>query len=1151
MSVYDLSNKVQLNVGFYDPFSIFQGGFRSDFEKHVSFPSFYWKNDHENLKVLKNLKLNFIEEIPHSKNDANELVYLKFMFISCQTIEDYRAKIRPLVLQWLNSMKNDQPKTPYIIFFFENTELRTAADKYLKTNLFNKLKLDFDNKEFIVENLFKIKSIYPTNEDKLEAWKIATSSLKSLLNESINKNILCSKEDYVTLAGIYESLGQVQDALNCYSKLSSKYQFVEKKDFEQIGLSEITKLLNSESTLNFSNKNSKFLQKAWFYKQQETILLKHEITDLLYLKNVNRLAQILLSFLNSLEMCYKRNEIVYLFVKSFMDNDHMWKLLDLHKDSSNELIDCIADLKLLQRNELIALGVTKNYKVKGSMAIIDTQFENQKYKIICSEIEKILSDERAFIDVIIELTRDLIKYYTLSSVKMSTIATLSTELALILYYSTDDYETACEQLVKSYDFFFANGWKYIGITLLEVYIQNTDKLIKSHGENIVSQLLSCYISLAVNKSGKFNEDEFKNLSVKLKNKEIFKTTSLLKLNNVSSVYTNTSDTYKIDLSFTSDILCKVDKIELFLRNKKNEIISFKISDTNVDHDNLITLSCSKIAFDDFKANNIVVTIGKFEIIQPLKFSIHITEISTFVNNGAETFLHNTRTSIKIPDVRFLHSDQLLYEVKIGSNDIKNIEFVFMKTDTDKLLKDSVYTMNIKDSKSTREIKNVVSETEKKLTFKPEEDQIYEKDSLLQLQIPYFFPPDVTNTILDVYYIFNFELLQNDGEVITCSQKKWSQIESLLPIAVSVDEILRSSYIENSEDPKSELQFSLFSHFNINSVSLQNPIRIQKVELVSKRSIIETCNSPKNVIAFMEQGATYFYKIRNFYEEDVLLKIEYNNIYDEIIEFLNLTFLEFLADEKKSINLNDRFIFSSVADKLWRNMTYKLNYFALTNKIVPMDFQKATLFQLSKYIHKNNRIMFEDLIQNFLNYLKNIEVDTIFKTKVIKNVKQELRIDVNLPQVDIVNIIEYKYDKELQYLVCEPIKAKVTLDIHILQHKTKNKQLNKKQVRFSSEKREIDEFVNIELGFTDQDQRWIISGMKDLQLDINIDEAIKSNGSHYDYEITFIPLKPGKLQLPGIELLSQSDKDLIIELDHKNTAESVMVVSELNKIIHSF
>lgn len=134
-------------------------------------------------------------------------------------------------------------KDPLFHFFFENTELRTAADKYLKTNLFNKLKLDFDNNVYGVDNIFKIKSIYQTITDKNEAWKYISASLKNLLSQSINLQLSAYENDLVKTAQIYRDLNQNRDALACYSKLFNNYPFISRQDFEPVSLDEIKDIL--------------------------------------------------------------------------------------------------------------------------------------------------------------------------------------------------------------------------------------------------------------------------------------------------------------------------------------------------------------------------------------------------------------------------------------------------------------------------------------------------------------------------------------------------------------------------------------------------------------------------------------------------------------------------------------------------------------------------------------------------------------------------------------------------------------------------------------------------------------------------------------------------------------------------------------------
>lgn len=1160
-----MNNPIALNVGFYDPFSIFQGGFRSDFEKHIKIPSFYWKDNYDYLRVLKNVDFKFHEEIPHSKN--TDVSYLRFMFISCQTVDDYRAKVRPLVLQWLNGMKKIEPKIPYFIFFFENTELRTAADKYLKTNLFNKLKLDFDNKEFDVDNIFKIKSMYPSAEDKTEVWRSISASVKHLLSKSINSQLLSYNDDVIKTANIFENLNQDQDALACYSKLFNSFPFIKKEDFESVALKEIEDIFNPITGLSsIPGSESKFLLKCLYFKRQELILLTPHLTDVVYIKNICRLSQTLISFLNSLEMCYKRNEISYLLIDLFLKDPHFLELLQKNKTSNYELINNIGNLQLLQRNELLALGTSKNYYIKGSMSIIDVQFLHTSYEIMDQNLISILSSKKVFVMKIIELTRDIISLYDTVQININTVASLSTELALILYYSTDDYDASYDQLLKSYDFFFSNGWKYIGITLLEVYIENLDKLIEVRGLDAITHLLSSYVTLATNQSSKFDENSFKSLCSRLERQTSLKTNDLLKIHHISSVYCTDVDVYKLSIRFRSKIISKINKLKLSLRNKNNETVQFTADDVQINDNNCITLYCRKINFDTFKTTNISLIIGKFELIQPVNMSVHITPINSFYDLTANKMKHNTNISMRIPCVRYLHSDRLLFETKIGSNPITDVKLIFMKTDPDKLVPDVPYQMicvkanTEHGTEDSSDVSFEMEETSKKLTFIVTEPSQFEVGSCILLYIPYFFPPDISNTILGLSYSISFTSLDNNNDKIPCSQKCFSEVESSLPIAVAADETFRSSYTNVGDNDSPKPSFSLFSQYTVNSVSADNPIRIQNVMLNSENSTIETWKSPSNIVAFVDQGSTFFYKISNFTNTNVLLTISYNSIRSEIISLLNMKFIEHLETSENTITVknHDFFLFISVAKKIWDGLQYKLNFYALIGKIYLIDFDAQFIDGFLKYIDRTNRSIFRDTVLNFVNNLPEMKIDEELKSVVLSEIKQELSIIVNLPPINVINVVEYHFEKVLQYLVCEPINVKVILDVHMLGYNEDQIEefdttsSSERKVHFSSnDENSLPKIIDLDLNFTDYDQKWIISGIKNLEAKVNVKDTIKNNGSRFEFNLTFIPLKPGKLQLPGIEIKNQSEKTLIMELDYKNTAESILVVSELNKIIHSF
>lgn len=561
-------------------------------------------------------------------------------------------------------------------------------------------------------------------------------------------------------------------------------------------------------------------------------------------------------------------------------------------------------------------------------------------------------------------------------------------------------------------------------------------------------------------------------------------------------------------------------------------------------------------FDDYKIINMTVIIGKFEMVQHSNMKIHLTSIDSFYDTTINELKNNTKATMKVPRTRTLHSDKLLLEVNVGSNSIKDVELVFMKSDPDKLSKKNKYTIDmVKDGKLTS-IDYEMIENDKQLLFKLKENEIIQTGSDILLHIPYFFPPDVSNTLLDVKYTLNFTSINPiENSLIPCSRKYYSQIESLLPIAVAANEIFRSSRSCDSEDS----MFSLFSQFTLNSISVDNPIRIQNVELKSENLKIETWKSPKNIIAFMDQGSTFFYKISDFNHDEVLLKIEYNSIKDEILQCMDIAFKNYL--ELNRVKKSEFYMYHVIGSKIWSSLNYKYNFYALTQKIIPLDFSIENVTQFMKYINKNHFSQYKRHIENFISSLSTLEVDDKLRNELFVQSRNELLISVNLPDINMINVVSYDFKKELQYLVCEPINIKVTLDVQLLKL-TKNQieefgTLAEKKVRFrdnDEESNELDltdsEFIDLQLGFVGNEQKWIISGVKNLIARVNLKEALKKKGTRFEFDLTFIPLKSGKLQLPTIQV-KNNNKNFAIETDYKNTSESVLIVSELNKIIHSF
>lgn len=1132
MATGEREKSIDIDVGFYDPFSIFQGGLRTDFEKYVKIKSFYWKDFKETLRILKNITFKYIEEIPRS-DSQNGVVYLKFMFVCCNNIDDYRSKIRPLIVQWLNSLEEQSPKLPHFIFLFENSELRTTTDKFLKTNILNKLKLDFP----AVPNIYKIKSLFHSEEDRDETWRLISNATRAVLSDAINLQLLRFREDKSKIAEIYNSLNQKDDALSCFSHLFNSIIYIKKHEFSNFETDGFLRTIQKDECLQVPKNN--FIKKTLFLRKQEEILLDESLSDNAYARNAGKYAQIIFTYINSLEMCYRRNEIAYLIITNFFAKARLKTMMDSQKIDALDVIVTLSNLKLLLRNELIALGTSKSYILKGSLSVIDLQFEKEEYNIFSTELQHLMESQKTFVGTIIYYTRELIETYNVKNVNMGSLAILTTELALILFYSADEYETSSEQLAKSYEFFLTNGWKYIGVTLLEIYIQNLEKLISTHGNQVILQLISSYLALAMNDENNLDGNKFTDLCLKLEKPFTMEGNDIFSIQSISRVYCKEVDVYCVDIVLLSNITVVADSIQLTLTNnsKKTEFSSPYVK---LQKSNVVTLFCNEISCGNFEIESLRFNVGNLHLEKKCHGSLNIEVIHSFVSENNE-ILKNTSTSIYVPKVRDLNSEFLKMQLQIGNNSIKHIEFFFLDNLNNILINENSEILMTELTNSENALRMEVTKEQNRLKLACLENVILQAHNTYEISIPCFL--SASNPKIFLTYEFKFYSIKNNNEDIGCSHKIYHVADTTLPLAVAANEIFKSTTPrDNDMLPK----FFFLSQYTINSVSSENPVRIHNVTLLGNKSLIETWKPQKNIVAFVDQGTTFFYKISGFKDESVLLKIEYSTMSDETLVLINKLFWKFLS-ELDSVDLRMKLRFINAAKVLWNGVKFKYNFYALTFKIQLAERLEKHFDSVSNYLDPKERELFSTIIVDFISSVEKYEIDDATKSDLLKDTKNELQIVVDIPDINMVTTVEYKFDRKLQYKEAVPVLVCLNVFFVPFDKENNDKESAQRKVTFEGK----NESVHIEINFIDNEQKWIVAGIKSLDLSVDLEKASCPSGQSFEFDLTFIPLKVGKIQLPSIEIKNKSSKKYSMEIDYKNTTESVLVVSELNKVIHSF
>ncbi|ODV84976.1 hypothetical protein CANARDRAFT_28708 [[Candida] arabinofermentans NRRL YB-2248] len=1108
-----MSRPVGLKVGYYDPFSIFQDGLRSEFEKKSKLNNLHWKlHPADSIKTIKNVQLEYVEEIPN-KNEVDS--YLKFMFITCLNVDEYRSKVRPLVKQWLNNIKSMKPNCIYYIILYENTDLVSKADKFLKTNLLAKLKTDFADDEMTIENIFKVKSSYSSQDDKTEYWSTLINSIKLGIVDSINIRLSYYQSmngdiiDQTRAAKIFRDIGQDDDALKSYDLLFHLVGSINLSDgFDKASVDDYP-LLNNLDHFELSRESNKFQQLSYFYYQQVRMLLKPEESEVGVVKHLIEWMRLIYSYVNAFNESYKRNEMAITLIDEFLSTEQLDNILKNSKRNITELFEKLGDLKFLKRSELIKLAYSKGYKLKGTMSEITMTEIQPQYTITNKSILEILESEDSFQKAVIQQTEDIITCYSSSQFKPKTIDTLSTELALIYFYNLDDFEISLEILNDSFDYFKNSNWRYISLNILKIYIANLEKLDGTYDE-IVPVLLNSYLELLA-KDEFFELDKFNKILASLKNHITIENDDIFDVKVNPYLLCDDVDTYKIKLEMTSKIEVPVEDMSLRLINDYNEVIEFRLHDIHLTKSNSFELLSTDIMYGDFTLDKLILQIGKLKLTKSLNGTVNTYPIPKFMTGGV--LKYNTTITPIVPPIRDLHQDEIMIVVKIGSNDVSNCQVIFIKTDIDRLVPNSTYTLKRGDDAVEFQCFNEVN----RLVFKI--DEHLNAGDELRLSIPYFFPPDVSNKKSHV----KLGLLFNDAKF---SQSTSDDLETQLQIAVSVQDIFKSS--------------NLFSNFSVNSAIINKPLRIQSVDLTSENSEVKTWEQPKNIIAFNDQGSTFFYKIERLNDASLNLLIDYNDIQDEIIVILKKWYLDILSKENEEL-----VVYFSIVENVLGKLKYKLNFYSLTNIIKITNFDLSNFTEDFKKININHA---KQLMRSLLNFTKlDLKVDSVTRDHALRSIKKQLSINVSLPVINTINIVEFDFSKKLQYLVCEPLSTKLKLNVRIFQMEKKEA----KKVRFSNEP-EIPKIITLRLDLVDIENNWLISGLKNFHMELNLEEAnMAKDGKTFEFDLVLIPLKVGKLELPGIDVKNMSKFKIQMELDYKNSSESLLIVSELNKITYSF
>lgn len=1151
---------LKLDVGYYDPLSVFEGGFREDFVARSELPQLSFKSPFNKTPLqINNLGLSFNDEVPATFNDPHP--YLKFMFIVSQNVDDYRSTARPLIKQWLKSVKDLSPSIPLFIVLFEHTHSKLATDKLLKTSIEGKLKKDFSNLEFPNLNIFRIKSIYSSNDEKLATWGSIKECIKSNLSQSIWNKLDLYAENEKSRARVFTELEMYDQASHCYETLFNKINYIKADEgFRDFKLSNVNSIFDPSSLKDLYN--TKFDEKLAYFKYQSFILLNSNLLTNQINSNITKLIKLLLNFINSLEMNGKRYEFSWLLINEFLNLPLLKSIINLPKNDKPEVQIALTSLMFLKRNELLKLGHIKSYHLQG--AFVELSLNDEHYEIETGELLAILKSFKTFAHEILKESKLIIERYKQFDENMYGVASLEAETALILHYNSndiDDYsdDEILKYLYEAFQHFSKSGWDNISLPLLDVYLKHLEKQATNESntsKNIftVEKLLGSYMKLISLNPKTFNQVRLNSyLDLFFDNKQndsnlTLNIPALINLTNISSLYCSDVDTFALDITLESPIDgMEINDvvIELSAIDNSDAVLYFSWSGReNGKLKPISNFTVTSLVFVKgvYRVTNVFATISSknnSDVIISHEYSVDLAK-KVFIyyipmfSLADGTIFNNTHVSVSVPSIRWLHKDLLEFNVKFGDlkTEVKDCVFTFFKVEPDRVVPNADYHLHLGEKSISFDLIG----DEDKLIFNTN-DQIFNSGDHLSLKLPFFFPADITNTKLSLY--FSFKYTPNTKNAISSIQYQSSQLSTQLKLAASADEKVKFQ--------------SLISHYTLNSILPNSPICIHNVSLKAEKSIIEKWKIPKDVIVFMDQGSTFFFKITELNDKKVDLKIEYSCLWSEIVEFVATSFTTKLIESRNF----DLIRYSGIVKEIWEGIEFKVNYYALTGCVCPNEFQITKFNNQLEHICDLDKKRLITEVSSHVESVLDLSRETSKKEflKIKDSIKQELWIPVQLPTIDIIGTLEYQYEKSLQYLVGEPILTSVQLTINSFSTSNPNISRNmidnleddfERKVRFDDSELDTSKnnIISLFIEFVEDDQNWMIGGVKDVTIDI---ESINGYSKSFNFDLIFIPIKTGKIELPDVKLKLPTSSKLSVHLDFKNKSEIVTVVNEVNTV----
>lgn len=1096
MAPNDLFATNSVSVSYFDPFDIFDA-VKEQFLEAFPLQNMHWKAPDGSLRTIDRVPISLLTESETLESELGDTkLFLRFAVVKCISADDYRAKVRPLIRQWLpvnenGAWKGDLSHSPLpIILLYANSEV-VDSNLFKSTSLMDKFAKDFPNVKVL-----ELKSVYKSPKEKGEFWAQMSQHLKSFILSVFQHRLTSYQTLLSNSAGgqnwleevVYaENILELYMALNLYDEAKNELGELKKRISRHAtgglpsGTLELPFQFSSETPRQVKlcemlsdGSLTRYRSLRYFFAKEFELLAKDDANKI----NSSRIYRLIRSFLRSIAQDFLLEANYLEFRYCFLD--HVLKNLPIGNTATLSQIK--AELFLAKRDCWIqgVLACT-------NFTTIAPWFPVKKNFYTFENLKESFSSEAIFHENYLRLTKEALSLFNQCNQKRQrTVDILSIEIGL-LHHQRKEYDKAVSLFLSCYEYYMQSKWDVIGLKLLKTFVDSLINCSDLSELNIddeavpVSIILSnAYLNVL---RTSHNESERRTWWQKFlelgqdRPTGLFYTTEGLFLVYVGdSTYYSQPNTLSIDVwienyGIPEDL--NVDAITFSLKNSDDHFVHFRLPNHVLSHNaSSYKLNATEIVYGNFKPVSIEIDMGS------------TTFVKQFLDDDSpeiriDRLYDPQNVSIEVEQAKDLHLGD--YALEITCANYGNIES-----------SEVVITVQKQDQSSITPI-----------SFSQNADKFCEQinDVGDKLTLPYFPKDSITSFTLHVKFSFS-----KPSSKTKFSETSIFKIDCYLPVSVSVEDIFKRDMF-------------IFK-FLLGSSTAEEPIIVHGTNLLppndeEKYSISGSYRpeSPLCLSADPEENCLNCYQITtssSFKPSDIFdLQITYNTLKEQ---------LDALVTDAVLVQGNVEWYKKFETWKLiWKYsvlpvLRYQYDAFR-SNLIIKLIKDSLNLQAINNLFRKicYDRDVSESMTQCLDRLIRGVRLSEIDVGAFSKNVvPRKLLVPVELPRFDQLFSVEFANDKAAKYELGNPIE--VAIKIESMNHKWGGKDL-------------AGSFV-FEVASSNE---WLVHGKKRMRISLRNTEL----------HLHIIPLKRGYLPYPKVEVIN-IDSEEPSRIDYINYFDTLLV-----------